>query len=160
MATKEASARCLGYRLGVAFGMMIISELLTIEPIANIISAAGGPAPVHRMRVQLQDDTNIKHAPHTYGIARTANATTGVTVLQIRHALMEMYQDVAMRAPWFPLRLRPQLVAAIIAMSQKLGHYPPAGIQRPGNIERATFVDHGTQYRVDLENLFGHNLRA
>ena len=141
--------------------MMTISELLKIEPLAHGVEAAsGGPAPVHRMRVQLQDDTNFKNHPHTFGIARTANASTGVTTLQIRHALAELYQTVNVRATWFPLRLLPRLISAIISMSQKLNHYPPAGIQRPGNIERETFVDRGVQYRVDLENLFGHNLRA
>jgi hypothetical protein len=74
--------------------------------------------------------------------------------------MVELYHDVAVRAPWFPSRLVPQLVTAIIKMSRKLDHYPPGGSQASGNIERFTFTDQGIQYRLDLENLYGHNLRS
>jgi hypothetical protein len=74
--------------------------------------------------------------------------------------MKELYQDAGTRAPWFPSRLLPKLVGAIIGLSQKLDQYPPGGTQASGNIERITFSDRGVQYRVDIENLFGHNLRS
>jgi len=110
------------------------------------------------MRVQLQDDTMI--STHTYGVTRVNNPVPGVTVLQIRAALQELYQNVQLRAPWFPLRLCPQLVTAIVRLSIRVAHYPPGGTTASGNIDRETFNDRGTQYRVDIENLFGHNLRV
>jgi hypothetical protein len=122
------------------------------------MSSAGSPPPVYRMRVQLQDDPMI--SSHTFGITRTANPNPGVTLLQIRHAMQELYQNVQIGALWFPLRLLPQLITAIILLSQRIGQYPPGGTSASGNIERRTFLDRGIQYRVDIENLFGHNLRA
>ena len=141
----------------------MMAEIFSIEPIPRntatpFMLAAGGMPAVYRIRVQLQDDTMIRG--HTYGVARTNNPNPGVTVLQVRNALAEMYQNVQVRAPWFPLRLLPQLVTAIVLLSQRLGQYPPGGTSASGNIERRTFTDRGIQYRVDIENLFGHNLRA
>ncbi len=97
---------------------------------------------------------------HTYGVTRTNNPNPGVTVLQVRHAMQELYQNVQVGAPWFPLRLLPQLFTAIVNLSQRLGHYPPGGTSASGNIERRTFRHRGVEHRVDIENLFGHNLRA
>lgn len=142
---------------------MIVAELSSIEPISKqietpLVLALGGAPPVYRLRVQLQDDSMIRS--HTYGVTRTANPNPGVTVLQVRHALAELFQNVQISAPWFPLRLRSQLVTAIVILSQRLGRYPPGGTTASGNIERQAFSDRGIQYRVDIENLFGHNLRA
>jgi hypothetical protein len=140
-----------------------MSDILSLEPIppgvelSRVLVVAGTP-PVYRMRVQLQDDTMIRG--HTYGVTRTANPNPGVTVLQVRHALAELYHNVRIGAPWFPLRLLPQLVTAVVLLSQRLGQYPPGGTTTSGMIERRTFSDRGIQYRVDIENLFGHNLRA
>lgn len=141
----------------------MLPDLLTIEPIEKdladaLLVAAKATAIPHRMRLQLQDDTMI--AGHTYGITRTNNSIPGVTVLQMRHALFELYHTVAVGAPWFPLRLRPRLVGAIVYLSQRLGQYPPGGTVSGGNVERATFLDRGIQYRLDIENLRGHNLRV
>jgi hypothetical protein len=138
---------------------MTILELFDTSPLHSIAEGpVGVPLPVHRMRVQLQDDTMKKN--HTFGVARSANASTGVTTLHLRNAMKELYQDVGIRAAWFPLRLRPQLINAIIQLSKKLDQYPPGGTRASGNIERFTFLDHGIQYRLDIENLFGHNLRS
>ena len=60
-------------------------------------------------------------------------------MLQVRHALQELYQNVQVRAPWFPLRLLPQLFTAIVNLSQRLGQYPPGGASASGNIEHRTF---------------------
>jgi hypothetical protein len=140
---------------------MMIFDIFDIAPLHNVAQAPVGIVPpVHRMRVQLQDDTMKKNHPHTFGVARSANASTGVKRLHMRNAMKELYQDVGIRAAWFPLRFLPQLVSAIIRISQKLDQYPPGGTQTSGNIERITFLDHGIQYRLDIENLFGHNLRS
>jgi hypothetical protein len=140
---------------------MVILDILDINPLQNSAQPpVGNTSRVHRMRVQLQDDTNKKYSKHTFGITRTNNASTGVTKLQLRNAMDELYQGLAIRATWFPLTLRPQLKNAIILISQKLDQYPPSGTQTSGNIERITFLDRGIQYRVDIENLFGHNLRS
>jgi hypothetical protein len=140
-----------------------MSEIFCLEPIPRTFKsplalAVGSAPPVYRMRVQLQDDTMIRS--HTYGVTRTANPNPGVTVLQIRHALQELYQNVRIGAPWFPLRLLPQLMTAIVILSQRVGRYPPGGTSASGNIERRTFSDRGVRYRVDVENLFGHYLRV
>src|SRR5438105_1857728 len=89
-----------------------------ISPLHNVAQAPVGiVAPVHRTRVQLQDDTMIRN--HTFGVARSANASTGVTRLHVRNGMKELYQDVRIRAAWFPSRLLPQLVGAIIQISRK-----------------------------------------
>ena len=140
----------------------MVSDILGIDPLtrtktSGILARVGSPGPAHRMRVQLQDDTMIRG--HTYGVTRTNAPNPGVTVLQIRNALGELYHMVQVRAPWFPARLLPQLVNAIIQLSQRVGQYPPGGTTASGNIERRVFTDRGIQYRVDIENLYGHNLR-
>jgi hypothetical protein len=119
-----------------------LPDLVRIVPIEgaaahSISAAAQSAAIVHRMRLQLQDDTMI--AGHTYGITRTNNPTPGVTVLQMQNALSELYQTVAAGAPWFPLRLLPQLVGAIVYLSKRLTQYPPAGTTASGNIETSHF---------------------
>jgi hypothetical protein len=141
---------------------MVLSDILfdplPLSAIDDLLKAAAGTNIPYRMRVQLQDDTMI--TTNTYGVTRSNNPVPGVTVLQVRDALSELYSMVQIRAPWFPSRLSPQLATAIILLSQRLGQYPPGGTTASGNIERRTFRDRGIQYRVDIENLRGHNLRV
>lgn len=60
----------------------------------------------------------------------------------------------------FPNALEPQLFSAIILFSQKLTPIVAGGgVIQGGNILREEFVGGGKVYRIDLENLRGHNLR-
>ena len=107
------------------------------------------------MRVQLQQGHN-----HTYGLPIIAPENPGVSVLQVRMTMATMFSTCPVAAPWFPLnRLKSQLVSGVIRLSTKLGTYPPLGTSKGGNIERAEFYDGGKEYRIDIENLFGWNLR-
>ena len=48
---------------------------------------------------------------------------------------------------------------AIVSLSIKLGQVPPHGVAMVGNILREEIFHRGKGYRIDIENLRGHNLR-
>lgn len=129
--------------------------------VAGTTGQASSPAPpLNRMRLQLQDDTMIRG--HTYGILRDAPANPGVRRVDIWNALGQLYNTVhAGGVPWFPAnQLMQHLLTAIIQVSKAIHKYPPNGVSGSRNIERATFISKGIEYRVDLENLRGTNLRS
>ncbi len=59
---------------------------------------------------------------------------------------------------WFPFnRNESAFVAAIARASRRLNEYPPAGTTNVGNLFSENFSNNN--FRVDVENRFGHNLR-
>jgi RHS repeat-associated protein len=109
----------------------------------------------NQMRVQLQEGDS-----ETYGVPRAAPAESGVSVRQMRDALQQLYEDIPTKAPWFPLnRLQNEFYTAVVYISQRLGTFPPNGIIQGGNILRYVINDRRKEYRLDVENLRGHNLR-
>ena len=105
------------------------------------------------MRLQLQEKSNNIWSDTYLGME-----PIGVRAYDIRVGLQLMYKGVE-RSSDFPSQCLPDLVSAIIYMSQKVGRFPPNGIVMVGNVARETFTCKCKNYRVDLENLFGHNLR-
>jgi len=114
------------------------------------------------MRVQLQEGLDNTF----YGVAQFNTAQTGVTVFQMRSALQTLYDlasnDGSFGRKGFPFNaLDSWLVTSVIIASQKLGTYPPGGIPFP----RRSFINipttwyRGKEYRLDVDNLAGHNLR-
>jgi RHS repeat-associated protein len=117
----------------------------------------------NQMRVQLQDSQAGKTL-HTNGpLPLVAPSSTGVTVRQVQGALTILYQNYRLIAPWFPTSLDPQLAGAIAYVSMRLNRWPaiggtPAGLIR--SLETANFTKGQVQYRVDVDNLRGRNLRS
>jgi hypothetical protein len=109
------------------------------------------------MRVQLQQGFVETHA-----VVRMGPENPGVTVFQMRDALRQLFEETPILAKWFPFNsLKSEFVTGVITLSQKLGTYPPAGVTAGGQIPglRYEMYWRGKDYRIDIENLRGHNLR-
>jgi hypothetical protein len=98
-------------------------------------------------------------------VAQHNTSDVGVTVLQMRSALQTLYNmasnDTSFGNMGFPFNpLDEWLRSAVIFVSQKLSKYPPDGIigLRRGFSEEKT-VYRRKEYRLDVDNLAGHNLR-
>jgi RHS repeat-associated protein len=114
------------------------------------------------MRVQLQEGSN-----HTLGdeeLVRKNNSKEGVTVQQMRGALNTLYDKVYRRkeaAGWFPTsELEHQFFTAVISLSQDLNRFPPGGVMGLRRSLLSEVMHHrGKEYRIDIDNLKGWNLR-
>jgi RHS repeat-associated protein len=130
---------------------------------ATVAAVLGGPKSWDKneyggsnmMRVQLQLELE-----ETWGLPVPGPKDPGVTVAQMQGALGQLYADARL-LPWFPFnRLERSLRKAIVECSERLNVYPSiGGVFIGGQFYQCTFEDHGDEYRVDLENLRGHNLR-
>ena len=106
----------------------------------------------NRMRLQAQKGfDNI--AP---GIPLFGKAQTGVTKAQVYSGLGVLYTAVNAVEPG--LGQSAEFSAAIVALSADVKAIQ-GGVEEVGNVLRAEFVYHGELYRVDLDNMNGHNLR-
>jgi RHS repeat-associated protein len=113
------------------------------------------------MRVQLQEGIDTTF----YGKSEHNTAQTGVTLFQVRNAMQELYNEARADASFgrnkFPYNaLEDWLFSSVISISIKLGTYPPGGIsglQR--NFIQETVEYRKKEYRLDVDNLSGHNLR-
>jgi RHS repeat-associated protein len=124
--------------------------------------AGRDPRYPNRMRVQLQEGLDNTF----YGVAQKNTDHVGVMVLQMRSALQTLYNaasgDSATGRNAFPFNaLNDWLVTSIIISSQKLGTYPPGRIFVPqkGFLNIPPIQYRGKEYRLDVDNLAGHNLR-
>jgi RHS repeat-associated protein len=131
-------------------------------PDANPDTTRDDPRLPNRMRVQLQEGLETTF----YGVAQQNTAQIGVTVYQMQSALQTLYNmasnDATFGRSSFPFNaLNDWLVSSIIIASEKLKGYPPGGIALP----RRNFLNIPTiqyrrkEYRLDVDNLVGHNLR-
>jgi hypothetical protein len=109
------------------------------------------------MRLQLQEGNN-----HYWSLPMFAPKSIGVTSVQVRQGLESMHQAAltdTMLLP-FPNNLEPELFGAIIYFSQKLTPVVSGGgVIQGGNVIREEFYGKGDVFRIDLENLRGHNLK-
>jgi hypothetical protein len=83
----------------------------------------------------------------------------GVTVRAVQLDLFTLYREVV-NGDWYPRRLLPQLGDAIRRASMFLNTFPASGgISGTDLITRKTWDSLGWEYRLDINNLEGHNLR-
>jgi len=116
------------------------------------------PSMPNAMRLQLQYGTNnLWSAP----IVNTAQ--TGVTVRQVQAMLNILNLQIQLGMVDVS---KTGYQGAMINMSSRLNQIPPSGVIQGGNVLRSTFTTRSTidfsdykKYRIDLENLRGHNLR-
>lgn len=101
----------------------------------------------NKMRVQLQAGDI-----HYDSEVATASPQRGVTVVQMERALEIMFHRAKML---IPNRFESDFLGAVARTSIGLRLFPPAGVIQGGNVWRETF----STYRVDTENLRGHNLK-
>ncbi len=111
------------------------------------------------MRVQLQEGFI-----HTYGIPLTASAQRGVTLRQVRDTMATLYNEAqGGNIPWFPYTNKVAsnwLRSSIIKSSQKLNTYPPGGISgRRISFLSEQHIINGRDFRIDIDNLVGTNLK-
>jgi RHS repeat-associated protein len=117
------------------------------------------------MRVQLQESPYPSNGTtlNTHGVARMNSSRIGVTVLQMRDALNEIYNDIRNGdVNWFPYNaLENWYFTATIEISQKLGEVKESGgvtgLQR--SFITRSVIHNRKEYRIDVDNLRGHNLR-
>jgi hypothetical protein len=111
---------------------------------------------IAQMRVQLQRDNT-----HTTAIALQAPASRGVSTEQVRRAMEILWRQAeANTFDWFPFHaMKPQFATAIVDLSTELKRYPTLGVHIGGNILRSEWTHRRRTYRIDIENLRGHNLR-
>jgi RHS repeat-associated protein len=134
-----------------------------LQPIPKIIKE---PIPINddsntlnQMRVQLQDSKGGRTL-NTHAVIRSAPSKTGVTVLQMRSALHQLWEEIPTHAPWFPYdKLENEFFSGVIYLSKRLGEYPPGGVIQGGNFLRYEIMYRKVDFRIDIENLRGHNLR-
>ena len=115
----------------------------------------------NRMRVQLQEGQQNTF----YGRSAHNTAAVGVTVFQMREAMQNLFEDAQDDTTFgrnkFPFAaLQSWLFSAVISLSIQLGMFPPGGIAVPRRnfIQEATKY-RGKEYRLDMDNLAGWNLR-
>ena len=115
----------------------------------------------NQVRVQLQE--NIPNGGNTYSAVAVAPKAIGVLVVQVQFALLRLFSTTP---SWFPMnRLRFNLMGAISSASKDLNKFPPSGVAGENlNIlrEQIPSMSGGRtgEYRLDIENMHGHNLRA
>ncbi|KAB2838703.1 MAG: hypothetical protein F9K47_17530, partial [Burkholderiales bacterium] len=110
----------------------------------------------NQMRLQVQASKSGTTG-FTEGYVMMNRPDVGVTTWQVRSQLQRIHAD---NPAGFPGVFGGALVSAIIRMSASLNRYPPAGTRSIGNIEREIIgTVRGTEWRLDLENLRGNNLR-
>ncbi len=109
---------------------------------------------MNRMRVQLQQGSRF-----TIGKDAVATPNPGVTVNHLRAKLKQLY--LARReGGCFPSDLDSWMYQSIVSLSIELGRIPPHGIVTTGrDILRKETYFRNKEYRIDIENLRGHNLR-
>lgn len=109
------------------------------------------------MRLQLQAGD-----AHYWSQVLGAPQSIGVTSVQVRAGLAAMHTAVLTDFTFlpFPDAAEPGLFSAIIRMSQKLTPITAGGgVTQGGSVLREIFYYGHDAFRVDLENLRGHNLR-
>ena len=108
----------------------------------------------NRMRVQIQVGDNMVWTDSS--VPLTAPSDNGVTTLEVRVAMEALYyKSEEHMNKKFTRKLR----SAIIEASQKLKNYPPEGTMEPIPSNFANFEYKGKEYRIDIENIQGWNLR-
>jgi RHS repeat-associated protein len=119
---------------------------------------------MNSMRVQLQD------APgHTFGIPITNVPELGVTVGQVGQAVLAMWQYRRSLASWFPESHDTALIKGMAGVTKKAKDSYPFGVfQGSSQVYSRQWNENDSRgnrpvprgyYRVDFENLRGHNLR-
>jgi len=115
----------------------------------------------NRMRVQLQEGLQNTF----YGRSAHNTSAVGVTVFQMREAMQNLFEDAQDDTSFgrnkFPFAvLQRWLFSAVISLSIRLGTFPPGGIPIPKpNFIQETTKYRGKEYRLDMDNLAGWNLR-
>jgi RHS repeat-associated protein len=116
------------------------------------------------MRLQLQDTTG-----NTFGIPIVNTKEVGVTVSQVGQAVLGLWQYRRTLASWFPGSHDTALIKGMAGVTKTAKGLPPVGVFQ-GSTQLYSFqwnrddpkglrpVKRG-YYRVEIENLRGHNLR-
>lgn len=139
---------------GICFAQAI-SSLASKNSLTSVIENKSG-CQFNQVRVQLQQGSR---RDRTIGKVAIWSANSGVSVNQVRGKLGELYFSRRL-GNWFPSALDTWMYRSIVSLSIKLGQIPKAGgVSIVGNIFREEIFLKGLEYRVDIENLRGHNLR-
>ena len=87
------------------------------------------------------------------------SANTGVSVNHVRAKLKQLFY-IRNEGGWFPSALDKWMFQSIVSLSKKLTGIPAGGgVNIVGNILREETFFRRLEYRIDIENLRGHNLR-
>jgi hypothetical protein len=115
------------------------------------------------IREQVQDSQAGKTLHTTQVVTVEAKpGGRGVTVRQVQASLKELYVE-AEASSWYPNSLLPELGSAIVTVSRELNAYPArGGIAGAVNIAREQWQGSKkvVSFRLDVDNVTGHNLRV
>jgi hypothetical protein len=142
---------------GKAVALSCMAQMVTSMVMAEIpnvvMSSQRSGCEMNQMRVQLQQG-------HLHTISHVAHATPnpGVTTDHVRAKLKHLYYSRSGEG-WFPSALGKWMYDSIVELSMDLSRFPPYGVTMGGNILRKETHHRGKEYRIDIENLRGHNLR-
>jgi RHS repeat-associated protein len=107
----------------------------------------------NQMRVQIQ-----RYEGEDYSVVAIAPQNIGVSALQIRTGMEAMYNSLSVGAPWIPPNKYGDVYSAIVRMSERLkGFIAGGGVTQGGTVAQVMIQQ--PNFRLDLENLRGHNLR-
>jgi hypothetical protein len=131
----------------------MVSSMIVADLPAAMMNSQQKGCEMNQMRVQLQQGSlhTISHVAH-------ATPNPGVTTNHVRAKLKHLYYSRS-GASWFPVALDKWMYDSIVALSRDLARFPPYGVTMGGNILRKETYYRGKEYRIDIENLRGHNLR-
>jgi hypothetical protein len=114
------------------------------------------------MRVQFQDHEPGRRKDNTLAKSVSAKSDPGVTVEQIHDALDSLLHEMP-AAKWIGKSYHTLFKRAVARIKRKVRTLPPNGFDKGGtNISALQQVFRGdgkVEYRIDVENLRGHNLR-
>jgi hypothetical protein len=128
-------------------------SLKTLEYFFTLELASARAPGRPRWCVRLQVQTGRQHLASDGAPCPTSG---GVTVAQARDALARCDQKLAGSHPG----VHRDSQNAVADMHATLGTFPPHGVQGGNlNIARKFFRSGRRRYRVDAENIIGHNLR-
>lgn len=144
-ATKAVATVCLSQMVGSMIGA-------EISPATNIMAKRSG-CEMNQMRVQLQQGSN-----HTISKVAHATPNPGVTANHLRAKLKQLFLAKD-EGGWFPGELESWMYRSIVSLSIKIGKIPPHGVIQGGTILTQQLTHRGKNFRIDIENLRGHNLR-
>lgn len=113
------------------------------------------------MRVQFQDHESGRK-DNTLGESVAAKSDPGVTVKQVHDALDRLLTEMP-KVKWIGKAYHKPFEDAVRRVKKKVSGLPPNGFYgKAGNLKalQEKFPGDGkVEYRVDVENLRGHNLR-
>jgi len=150
----KGSTKAIKAGAGYCIGQMIVSMIGADSQIPDKLEEAKREGcELNQMRVQLQQGSSHTNSKVAFALPRW-----GVSKNHLRARLKHLYYDRHVGG-WFPSTMDKWMFDSIVKLSKKIGKVPSSGVSEGGTIltEQTTYKK--KNYRIDIENLRGTNLR-